>query len=476
MHALVLAAVLAATSESSEAAKVAPWVKNAPIASVDNSWFGALGATSMSMIGNAADGIRTTGPDAFYDNASSLQNAKNFVQTRSTQYLPVLISGGVPWFRDVQNMPWGMIETANGEIHWELLDAVVAGAQNAGGRYVGTVMPYAGWDFIAGGVAPTSDPQCQTLLTQDFFYLAHDGRMDRYRNLAEWQRFLTLVAERYDGDGIDDMPSLTTPVKYWQIHNEPEGDHCGLFRFDVSAFVELMRVSSAAIHAACADCHIMNGGAGIPLFKGNVGGSTFWSDFAALGGAQYLDIIAVHYNQGKDADHGNPDDLETQIRRAREILGTTKPVWLTEFGTLVGTPGGGNLQGLPEAEAGAWFVRFYAAGLYAGATRFVSDAQPFVGAPANVIQLPYYINKLMYTRLSGFTAAEKIATGQYRFLTPLGEVWVLWTGVPSTLTGAVVATDMYGNETTTTASKLTPSTNAPLFVERATSRRRAVGH
>jgi hypothetical protein len=477
MQHLLLAAVVAlATSESPEAAKVASWVKAVPAPAPDASWFGALGATSVSLIGSGSDNIRTIGPKAFYNSPTMLPQALGFVQSRSTVYLPLMVADGVPWFRDVQNVPWGMIEVANGEYRWELLDAVVTGSQNAGGRYVGTVMPYAGWELTAAGVAPTTDEQCVRLLGEDFFYLAFDRRMGRYKNLTEWQNYLTRVVERYDGDGVDDMPGLTVPIRYWQVHNEPEGDHCGLFRNDVAGFVDLMRVSSAAIHAACPSCQVLNGGAGIPLFKENnipvLGGTTFWRDYAALGGAPYIDVIAVHYNQGKDADHGKIEDFEYQVRRMRELVGTTKPVWVTEFGTLVGNLSGGQLIGLPEAEAGAWFVRFYTAGLVAGVNRFISDAQAFAAAPSNVIQLPYYVNKFLTARLGGFTFAEKLATGQYHFVTPNGEVWVLWSGVPSSLTGTVISTDLYGNETMMKASALAPSETHPVIVTRATSRRR----
>ena len=105
---------------------------------------------------------------------------------------------------------------------------------------------------------------------------------------------------------------------------------------------------------------------------------------AAMGGAQYVDVIAAHYNEGKDADHGKIDDFEYQVSRLRELLGTTKPVWVTEFGTLVGN-NGGQLMGLPEGEAGAWFVRFYAAGLAAGVNRFYPDATAFVTFPSGTI-------------------------------------------------------------------------------------------
>ena len=37
----------------------------------------------------------------------------------------------------------------------------------------------------------------------------------------EYQDFVKQLVERYDGDGIDDMPGLKNPIKYWQIDNEP---------------------------------------------------------------------------------------------------------------------------------------------------------------------------------------------------------------------------------------------------------------
>lgn len=34
-------------------------------------------------------------------------------------------------------------------------------------------------------------------------------------------RFVEAAVERYDGDGVDDMPGLTNPIRYWQVGNEP---------------------------------------------------------------------------------------------------------------------------------------------------------------------------------------------------------------------------------------------------------------
>jgi hypothetical protein len=475
---LVASALPLSAGESAEAAKVAAWVRALPPPSVESSWFGVLGAINPSLIGGAADTIRSVGPRAFYNDAPRLQQAVGTLQGRATAYLPLLVAGGNSWYRDVQHVPWGLIEVAKGELRWELLDAAVAGAQNSGGRYVGTLMPYAGWELLAAGYPASNDAECLRLFNEDFFYLAFDRRMDRYKDLDAWKKFVALAVERYDGDGLSDMPGLTIPIKYWQVHNEPEGARCGLFRSDPAAFAELMRATYETIHAACSDCIVLNGGAGIQLADDKrtpiPAGVTFWSDFAAAGGAPYVDVIAVHYNQGKDPDHGNIENFEYQIKRIRDFLGN-KPVWVTEFGTLIGDTGG-RLMGLPEAEAGAWFVRFYAAGLAAGATRFFSDSVAFVTFPALTIQLPYYVNQLMTARLAGFTSAEKMATGQYRFRVGGSDVWVLWNGVPSSLTGSVVATDIYGNETTVDAKSLAPRETAPVIVRPVTARRRAAHH
>jgi len=326
-------------------------------------------------------------------------------------------------------------------------------------------MPYAGWELRAAGYPATTDQQCQRLLTEDFFYLAFDQRMDRYKDLAEWQRHLQRLVARY-----------ADRVQYWQVHNEPEGDHCGLFRADVAGFVELMRVSSETIHAACAGCKVINGGAAAALIRENdnpvPAGVNFWRDFAALGGAPYVDVIAVHYNDGKSPGHGKITDFEYQVRRMRELLGASKPVWVTEFGAVVGNGTLGNFAALSERDAAAWFIRFYTAGLAAGAEKFFSDAPAFATMEGTTL-LPFYVNKLLESKLGGFTSSEKLAEGQYRFGVNGREVFVLWNGVPATLHGPVICTDLYGVELIVDAAQLPPAESFPLIVERVPSRRRA---
>jgi len=471
---LLLSLPLFAT-DTTEAAKAAAWLRSLPALAPDDAHFGALGAINTAFVGGPAlDVIHTKGPAAFYNDTSALASAKQMIAQRGSTYLPPLIASDLPWFRDVQNFPWGMIEVSRGTFKHDAMDAVITAAQSAGGHYVGTVMPYAGWELIAAGYSPTTDEQCQRLLNEDFFYLTFDRRMDRYKDLAEYSTFLADIVERYDGDGVNDMPGLTTPVLYWQIHNEPEGDHCGLFRTDVAGFVTLMKTSYELIHQSCSNCKVLNGGAASPLWRESdtLPGTTFWRDYAALGGAQYIDVIAIHYNDGKSQGFGSIDNFEFQIKRARELLGSTKPVWVTEYGVQLGTEG--NFSGMTEAQAGAWFIRFDAAGLAGGVSRFFPDAASFA-TPDGKTFLPYYVNRLVEAELAGFTSATKIAAGQYKFTVHGSDVYVLWSGVPSTLKGRVTAIDMYGNQTTVDASALAPSEASPLFVkaDSTSTRRRA---
>jgi len=40
--------------------------------------------------------------------------------------------------------------------------------------------------------------------------------------LALYEKWLTAVVERYDGDGKDDMKGLQFPVLHYEIGNEPD--------------------------------------------------------------------------------------------------------------------------------------------------------------------------------------------------------------------------------------------------------------
>ncbi len=447
--------------DSADAARVAAWLRTTAVADNASSHFSVIGVQSFNSIGSRAETVlRTQGPVAMYQDSAAVADARSAISTKLASVGPMLQAGGLTAFRDVQNLPWGMIEPAQGTYNFTLMDQLVQSYQAYGVDYVGVAMPFASWDLAT---RPPAAATCNHFFNEDYLYLAAAGKMDRYVNVSAFATMLQSAVERYDGDGVSDMSGLLRPVKYWQIQNEPEGSACGQFRNDAASFVDLMRRSYTAVKAACPSCQVLNGGAGL-VDRTKAGGS-FWWDYAALGGRAYIDIIASHFNDGKDPGVTDVAVFETSLSNVKDALGSDKPIWITEFGVSVNAPGSAFVS-LTESQAAAWYTRFYAAGLNGGVKRFFSDASSFFTSQGRAVTrlLPYYTNKLLEAKLGGFSASTKLAAGQYRFTVPGGSVYVLWTGVPAELSGAVTSYDIYGTETRGDAGSLRPSESLPLIV------------
>ncbi|MBM4053165.1 MAG: hypothetical protein FJ264_00535 [Planctomycetes bacterium] len=154
--------------------------------------------------------------------------------------------------------------------------------------------------------------------------------------------FVKTTVERYDGDGIDDMPGLKNPIKYWQVCNE-FGDS------DWSDFADLQRITYLAIKEACSECYVLFAGIQslsydyMPRFEEKYG-----PVIKELNG-KYLDIIDFHwYEEGnggyKLKDNTSGNDILDYIRNYFTESGFSEniPIWSTEMGTYSGEP-----EGLP---------------------------------------------------------------------------------------------------------------------------------
>lgn len=63
-----------------------------------------------------------------------------------------------------------------------------------------------------------------------------------------FQAFVKAVVERYDGDGVDDMPGLTRPVKRWSFTPEVPTNWCPTG--DVNGVLTMFQLFADAVHAA----------------------------------------------------------------------------------------------------------------------------------------------------------------------------------------------------------------------------------
>lgn len=154
----------------------------------------------------------------------------------------------------------------------------------------------------------------------------------------QYARFVEATVERYDGDGIDDMPDLRVPITTWQVGNEP--DQRGR-----RGFAELQQITYDAVKQACPDCRVMIGGvAGFP--DGYI--ANFESGYRPILHelkGQAVDIFDFHWYGHAFGDYRlrdgdtQQDVLET-LRQALTDEGFPPdlPIWITEMGSYCGAP------------------------------------------------------------------------------------------------------------------------------------------
>jgi hypothetical protein len=138
--------------------------------------------------------------------------------------------------------------------------------------------------------------------------------------IAEWQKFLTAVTARYDGNHRHGK------IKYWELWNEPDTpNHWGQVDDPYGKMVELARAAYPIIKAADPDNVVVS-----PSPQG--ANSYKWLDtYFAAGGDQYADAIAFHsYFFG-----GEPEQIITLVENVRQVQAkypalAGKPLWDTE--------------------------------------------------------------------------------------------------------------------------------------------------
>lgn len=146
--------------------------------------------------------------------------------------------------------------------------------------------------------------------------------------------FVKATVERYDGDGIDDMPGLVNPVRYWQVGNEPNSAKNG--------FADLQRITYTAVKEACPDCMVLIGGVpGMPPAAAYIDAfdQQYKPILDALNG-KYVDIMDFHWYGEATGDYLGAKQVYDHIRTVLNVDGFASdlPVWITEMGAYSGDP------------------------------------------------------------------------------------------------------------------------------------------
>lgn len=235
---------------------------------------------------------------------------------------------GAGWIRGMpEQFMWGSVERSPGNFTWTQPDAMVRMAGKHGMKMMINIWPFATWDqktchASKDCVFKNSDP-----VTGKTFYhwRCQPCSMNGYT------AYLNKLVERYDGDGVDDMPGLVVPVKHYEILNEPEKRwvDCTWYFGSPKQYVELVQRSREAMKQACPSCVAVLGGASDALSETQA----YFGEFFRLGGAQHIDVANIHYVAELDHDTMNVAPFKKFLTSHK----VNKPIWVTESQFKPGT-------------------------------------------------------------------------------------------------------------------------------------------
>jgi hypothetical protein len=219
------------------------------------------------------------------------------------------------WERDNPGFAnWNIIEPTKGNYDWEDIDEFVKITQENEIQILFPIWPFTEWDQETCNSDLRWDPTPVGKDPRDYIHLTHRSGM--ICDIDAYKKFLRMLIERYDGDGLEDMPGLRYPIRYWEIANEP-----GLYyQCSAEEYFEILKVSYKTIKKVDPDAKVLI--AAMPtLDSTHLNLSGFESEKVfELGAAKYFDIMNTHgfgrAEQRKDflESHGAGD----------------KPIWVTE--------------------------------------------------------------------------------------------------------------------------------------------------
>ncbi|GAB4253619.1 MAG: hypothetical protein Kow00122_11580 [Thermoleophilia bacterium] len=333
--------------------------------------------------------------------------------------LDLVAGAGARWIR--LDLSWGWSEPKKGQFDQSYLtglDSVVRKARARGLQilFVTDGSPY--WANPKGVGYPPLDNQ-------------------------DYARWLTAMVDRYKDD-----------VHHWEIWNEPN-----LPRFwgnapNAAEYVELLRVSYAAVKAADPTATVVS--AGLAQGGGALDPAQFLRDMYAAGLRGHFDALGFHPYSGTQGpevwwEDYPKDTFQVTGKVIRPIMvangDADKPIWITEFGysTYAGT------YGVTEAKQAEYLTQAYT---------IVRDQWPFVevmfwydarddGRESTSFEQNMGITKFDYMPKAAYAAYKDMAAG------------TTTTASPTTTTTASPTTTTTAPPTTTTTAPPTTTTTAP---------------
>ena len=231
---------------------------------------------------------------------------------------------------------WDQVQKEkDADLNFERTDSLVRQAQESNLAILATIWPFADWD-------QKNNPNAKNCKVSDKdqflprLGIKTDNYLPQYRcnpyAFSQYQTFVQNLVERYDGDGIADMPGLTIPIKYWEVMNEPDltgSDNLQFYKQTAKEYTTLLIKTNQAIKLADPTAKTLIAGAAggdesfLKFYK-----AVFQNDSAQ----KAFDIGNVHCISNDDFATFNVAPYKQMF----DALNIKKPIWVTEAESLVG--------------------------------------------------------------------------------------------------------------------------------------------
>ncbi len=337
------------------------------------------------------------------------------------------------------------------------------------------------------------------------------ARLELPPDIQSYRRWLTAVVERYDGDGVDDMPGLKAGIHYWQVENEWTWRWAGT----AEQLLELYRVASETIRAADPDAKIVLGGlttvegmaladgylaegslivSGKPVSAETVKSHPEAQKILALinaiftRGSDYFDVVSFH----KYGRYDHTPACVAWLEDKMSANGYSRPIITTEMGG----PFIAAHEAYTERAHADAVVKYHAVSLACGVRQIYWSGLLGRGVwgptYSNTLLVSvqgrkrpaYFTYQLLARKLSGLRSAVRVPVEQwdtdtrvYKFETQSGPVHIMWS---ERINGRHLAfpiaakrvrqTDVSGHETSpsvTGGNVILDLTTSPVFIEPA---------
>ncbi|XOU94920.1 MAG: glycosyl hydrolase [Candidatus Kerfeldbacteria bacterium] len=248
-----------------------------------------------------------------------------FLVGSSAKEMELARETGAGWIRPHPGpFVWGeMQENASSEIDFSNTDNMIKSSATYDINILPTIWHYAEWD-------QQDNPNSNECIASTSEFKREFGE---YRCVPyHWKEYLgwvSMIVERYDGDGLGDMPGLKKPITHWEIMNEPDlgtPDSSPGLQFligEPSDYAELLKRTSSAIRTSDPNATI--------LIAGAAGGDEsflnyFREVFSDKETLDTFDIANVHCISNGDVDSFNTVPYAAMLAE----FNINKPIWVTE--------------------------------------------------------------------------------------------------------------------------------------------------